>query len=344
MFRQATGTIDAKHRGFFAEAGDARQVWARRVGGPGADVLFLPEHGVTEAVREDCRAGRLVCPMADCPDRRFVARGGARRRHHFAHQVAHVKHATAAVWRLEATSMLADWVASRYRRADVTTTDGDAVATVSVRSQRTGREVQLQVTYDRRLEPPMEQLRDPSQQLLVGHTRGLLLPREPCRQAPGGWWCAAGRLVGELVLWRGVALAVNPEQRLVATLMGASVARRAGLLGRGAWAPHALLCLPAGLDACLLTEHGLSTPAAQRALSALAARPQPPVAPTPPPARPAHPTPSPLTASPPAVRKVADPRQAEYLRRAHGLNPDERLALLKEMFLTHPPDPRRPSR
>lgn len=339
MFRQATGTIDAKHRGFFAAAGDARQVWARRAGETGNSVVFLPEDGVTDAVREDCRAGRLVCPMDDCPDPRFVARGGQQRRHHFAHQVAHVKHARGAVWRLEAMTMLAERLA-RYRGANVQAADGDPVATVAVRSERTGREVQLQVTYDRRLEPPLEQLRDRSQQLLVGHTRGLLLPRLPCRQIPGAWWCGAGRLVAELVLWRDVALAVNPEHRLVATLVDATVARRVGLLPRTAWTPHPLLCLPTQLDACWLTEHGLTTREAQRVLTTLDKRAQPPVFPPPePPARAPSSvaTPRPVAAPPPVAVPVGDPRQAEYLRRADGLDTDARLALLKEMFLPRPP-------
>ena len=335
VFRQATGTIDARHRGFFAEAGDARQVWARRQGGEAAGVFFLGEGGVTEEVRRDCSEGRLVCPMADCPDPRFIARGGNVRRHHFAHRVAHVKHATAAVWRYEAMTMLADW-AARYRGAEIDAHDGERAATVRIRSQRTGREIELQVTYDRRFDAPLEQLRDPARQLLVGHTRGLVLPREPCPQLPGTWWCGTSRLVGEMLLWNGWAIAVNPEQRLVATLLDAYVALRAGLLPRSAPMPHPLLCLVCELDRCRLTEHGLATPTTQRLIAQRAHEP----------ARRA-PTPSPPSESDAATpiapfhderRTPGDARQAEYLRRAQGLSTGQRLALLKEMFL--PPDAR----
>src|SRR5439155_2203600 len=178
-------------------------------------------------VRGECNEGRLICPMADCPDPRFIARGGAERRHHFAHRVAHVKNAPGAVWRQEAVTMLVDW-ARRYRRAQVDAHDGERVATVRIRSQRTGREVELQVTYDRRLEVPLEHLRDPARQLLVGHTRGLLLPRQPCSELPGAWWCGTSRLVAELVAWSGWAIAVNPEHRLIATMLDAYAAPRAG--------------------------------------------------------------------------------------------------------------------
>lgn len=334
MFRQGTGTIDARHRGFFAEAGDARQVWARRDGGGKADVFFLPEGGVNDEVRRDCSEGRLVCPMADSPDPRFIARGGTVRRHHFAHRVAHVKHAAAAVWRHETMGMLADW-ATRYRGAQVDAHDGDRAATVRIRSERTGHEVELQVTYDRRFEAPLEQLRDPSRQLLVGHTRGLLLPREPCRELPDAWWCGTSRLVAELLVESGWALAVNPEQRLVATVLDGYVALRAGLLPRSTRIPHPLLCLVCALDSCALTEHGLTTPTAEHLIAQRAREHATP----PREAEPVASTRRALHEEPGASRPAAsgDARQADYLRRAEGLNTEQRLALIKEMFL--PPQP-----
>ena len=265
MFRQATATIDARHRDFFAEAGDVRQVWARRVSQRRPAVFFLPEGGVTDEIRRQCTAGELVCPMADCPDPRFIARGRDVRRHHFAHRVAHVKHATAAVWRTEAMTMLADW-AGHYRGAEVEIEDRDGLARVRVRSQRSGRQVELRVTYARRYEPPLEEPVESSLQLLVGHTRGVLLPREACRERPDAWWCGEGRLVGELAYRDGWALAVNPEQRLVGTLVSSYAARDAGLLKHHGHGAYPLLCIVCTLDACRLTEHGLLTPAAQRLL------------------------------------------------------------------------------
>ena len=55
MFDQATGSIDSQHRGFFADAGDVRQVWAWS-----ADekrVVYLPEDGVDDAIRRGLPRG-----------------------------------------------------------------------------------------------------------------------------------------------------------------------------------------------------------------------------------------------------------------------------------------------
>lgn len=322
MFRQGTGTVDSRHRGFFAEAGDARQVWARWTD---VDrVFFLEDGAVTEEVRRDCSEGRLVCPMADCSDPRFVARGGAVRRHHFAHRVAHVKHATAAIWRHEAMAMLADW-ASRYRGAEVQVRDGQRAASVRICSERSGRAVELVVTYDRRFEVSRDELSRPGYQLLVGHTRGLLLPRKPCAAIPDTWWCGSSRLVSDILLWHDSVIAVNPEQRLVATLVDVYAALRAGLLARRALTQHPLLCVVCELESCRLTEHGLVTPTSEQLIA---------LRPPPAPQRPEAPrpqTPAPVPAF--TVGTRGDPRQAEYLRRAEGLDTEQRLALLKEMFL-----------
>jgi hypothetical protein len=325
VFEQATATIDARHRDFFAAAGDARQVWARRPNQQPPAVFFLPEAGVTDEIRRQCAAGELVCPMDGCPDPRFIARGGELRRHHFAHHVAHVKHATAAVWRTEAMTMLADWT-GHYRGADVQAEDRDGLARVRVRSRRSGRRVELQVTYDRRYEPPLKHLAESTTQLLVGHTRGLLLPRQACQARSDAWWCGEGRLVGELADRDGWALAVNPDQRLVATVIDSYIAGDAGLIDPRAYSAYPVLCIVCELDACRLSERGVVTPTVERllehrqegnrAVSQATAGTDPPAAPVPPPGPPRR-----------------DDRQAEYLRRAEGLTTEQRLALIKEMFL-----------
>jgi hypothetical protein len=194
-----------------------------------------------------------------------------------------------------------------------------------------GHGVELRITYDRRFEVPYDALHDPSRQLLLGHTRGLLLPRQPCAELPGAWWCGASRLVGDLVDANHWAVAVNPEQRLVGTLVDSWTALRTGVLPRATHVGYPSLCVVFSLDQCRLTEHGLTTPTAERVLQqrererTAASRPtgsrndavQPPVKSSKAP----HPT------------EPVDPRQAEYLLRAQGLNIEERLALIKEMFL-----------
>lgn len=342
MFEQPTATIDLAHRGFFAASGDTRQVWARDTAPGSSAVVFLPEGGVSDEIRDRCRAGTLTCPLPNCPDPRFIARGGDTRRHHFAHRVAHVKHSTAAIWRAEAMAMLAEW-ADRYPSAHVTADEHDGVACVQVRSEKTGRTVELQITYDRRAQVTPQAAA--GRQLLVGHTRGILLPRQPCGERPEAWWCGEGRLVGDLVYRDGFAVAVNPEQRLVGTITLGFKARAAGLLKPGGvTGPHPLLCIVCRLEDCRLTEQGLLTPVAQRLLDLDAARereaqrrqqagrtrraaPQPaaPAA-----AGKARPQVQPFPAPP------HDARRAEYLRRAEGLTDDERRALLREMFL--PPE------
>jgi hypothetical protein len=86
--------------------------------------------------------------MADCPDARFLAKGGELRRHHFAHKVAHTRHVPAAVFRAEAVAMLADW-ARHFPSTEVATSDEGVLGAVAIRSKRSGKVVTLGVTYDR---------------------------------------------------------------------------------------------------------------------------------------------------------------------------------------------------
>ena len=253
MFEQATATADSRHRGFFDRSGEVRQVWARRADGT---LFYLDDGAVDAEVRAAARAGRLTCPYPSCPDPRFIARGGSERRHHFAHQVAGQEHRTAAAWRHQALLMLADWSSRRYPHLEVELDDREEGESLRLRSPRTGRVVRLTVTYDRRYQAPAPAL---GEQLLLGHTRGLLLPRSEADDEPGRWWCGEGRLVGELIADHGRAFAVNPQERLVATVADAHLASEAGLIrGRSS---EPLLCVVDELKHVRLDADGLHTAA-----------------------------------------------------------------------------------
>jgi hypothetical protein len=253
MFEQATATADARHRGFFDRSGEVRQVWARRADG---SLFYLTDGAVDETVRAAARAGELCCPYPGCADRRFIARGGSQRRHHFAHRLAGQEHATAAGWRHQALLMLADWTARCYPDLGIKIDEHEAGESLALCSPRTGRVVRLTVTYDRRYQPPPAA---PGRQLLLGHTRGLLLPRRAARDASGRWWCGEGRLVGELLATHEWVLALNPQERLLATLTDAERAREADLIqGR---AVDRVLCVVQALEHARLDADGLHTPA-----------------------------------------------------------------------------------
>jgi hypothetical protein len=252
MFEHATAVADSRHRAFFDRAGEVRQVWARRTDGT---LFYLADGGVDDQVRADAHAGELTCPYPGCPDRRFVAKGGTERRHHFAHHVAGQDHRRSSAWRHQALLMLADWSQRRYPDLEVELDDREDTESLGLRSPRTGRLVRLTVTYDRRYQLPAAA---PGAQLLVGHWRALLLPRKEAEGPSGLWWCGEGRLVGELVADRGWALAVNPQERLVATITTGDLARAAGVIqGRPA---GLLLCVVAELEHARLDADGLHTP------------------------------------------------------------------------------------
>jgi hypothetical protein len=252
MFEHATAVADARHRAFFDRTGEVRQVWARRADGT---LFYLADGGVDDQVRADAHAGELTCPYPGCPDRRFVAKGGTERRHHFAHHVAGQDHRRSSAWRHQALLMLADWSHRRYPYLEVELDDREDTESLRLRSPRSGRLVRLTVTYDRRYQLPAPAA---GAQLLVGHSRALLLPRKEAEGPPRLWWCGEGRLVGELVADRGWALAVNPQEQLVATVTTADLARAAGVIqGRPG---GLLLCVVAELEHARLDADGLHTP------------------------------------------------------------------------------------
>jgi hypothetical protein len=87
---------------------ETAQVYARRAGGDlGAPLFFLP-HGEAAAMRADARAGRLICPVPDCPTPAFTTVGG-RRRHHFRHLVA-VSHASETIYHIVSKDRIAAWL------------------------------------------------------------------------------------------------------------------------------------------------------------------------------------------------------------------------------------------
>ena len=254
MFEQPTATFDRRHRAFFDTTDEPRQVYALDTAS--GQIIYLPDQAVSDSVRDACRDGRLRCPIAACPDPRLIAKGGTERRHHFAHKVAHTSHNSAAVLRTEAVAMLAAW-ARRYRGAQISTRHEDSLGIITIRSVLTGTAVELAVTYS-----PREQS-DPmaGRQLLVGHTRALLLPRVEHAGLPDAWCCGEPRLVGELIEHHGAAIAVNPEHQLIATLLPTRVAERVGLAPRDT-SRHPTICLVDTIDDCRLDANGaFSTPA-----------------------------------------------------------------------------------
>jgi hypothetical protein len=251
MFDHATAVADRRHRAFFDRAGEVRQVWAQRTDGTS---FYLADGGVDDEVRADAHAGELSCPYPGCPDRRFIAKGGVERRHHFAHHVAGQDHRRSPAWRHQALLMLADWSQRRYPHLEVELDDREDNDSLRLYSPRADRLVRLTVTYDRRYQLSAAA---PGAQILVGHSRALLLPRKEVEGPPGHCWCGEGRLVGDLVARRGWALAINPQERLIATVTTEDLGRAAtGVQGR---ADGLLLCVVAELDDARLDGDGLHT-------------------------------------------------------------------------------------
>lgn len=111
-----SGTVRSKRR--HHEQATA-QVFARdRRLGPDAPLVFLA-HGQADALREDARAGHLVCPLADCQDNRFVVHGGTERRHHFKHRHGAGGHAPETIAHHTAKHLIARWLRSFYPDAQV---------------------------------------------------------------------------------------------------------------------------------------------------------------------------------------------------------------------------------
>ncbi len=261
MFDRATATAAHEAGEFFARSTAPRQVWARRAGAAEPhEAFYLPPDGVTAEIRKLCADRKLLCPVAGCPAPEFIARGGQERRHHFAHHPgAGVGHQDREVWLREATAMLAAWANSH---TGITAVEDDN--TVSATSARSGVTVIMRVIYDDGFDPTAD-CEQANRQVVVGHTRRLLLPRAECTHAPNAWWCGEPRLVGQLIGAQGHAVAVNPEQRRVATLASAAIACRAGLIpDSAAHSSHPVIALVHELEECRLSEKGIVTPVQER--------------------------------------------------------------------------------
>jgi hypothetical protein len=152
--------------------------------------------------------------------------------------------------------MLTDWITGRYPHLQLTPDDD---ATLSIRSPRSGRVVRLRVTYDRRYHLPVP---TSGEQVLLGHSRALLLPRQEAKGAPSCWWCGEGRLTGEIIAEHGWVVAINPHGRLIATATTSELARAAHLTQDRHRIP--LLCVVDELERARLDENGLHTPASDR--------------------------------------------------------------------------------
>ena len=315
MFERPTATYDQHHRGFFNTSKEPRQVWA--YDSARGQIVYLPDNAIDNSVRDACRHGRLRCPIPHCPDPRLIAKGGAERRHHFAHKVAHTRHDSAAVFRTEAIAMLAAW-ARRYRGAQISSRHEGGLGIVTIRSAASGNSTELAVTYDPRHEPTPTARR----QLLVGHTRALLLPRGEHPQLRDAWLCGDPRLVGRLIAEHGAALAINPERQLVATVLTTPTAARIGLIPTPTTG-HPTICLTCHIDDCRLDAHGTITTPALHALRAWEQRHGPASRPRPPRPKPAArarstpaPAPSPIDVDelPPALSVDPLARQTDINR------------------------------
>jgi hypothetical protein len=113
-----------------------------------APLVYLPE-GEADAFRQDCRAGHLVCPLPECPDRRYIARGGSRR-HHFAHHGGAGGHAPERYFHLVGKRLIADLVRDRHPGAEVVVEgriENGQVADVLARSPGSGRRYAFELQY-----------------------------------------------------------------------------------------------------------------------------------------------------------------------------------------------------
>lgn len=113
----------ARHepRAFAFSGGELAQVYARDLRENADAPLVYLAPGEADRVREDCRAGHLVCPFPGCDAPAFWASGGSgRRRHHFRHRHVPVRvHAPESYFHLVGKHAVAAWLRRAHPAARV---------------------------------------------------------------------------------------------------------------------------------------------------------------------------------------------------------------------------------
>ena len=273
-----TVTSEEQLRAAFFAGVERRQLFARDTRlDVDAPLVFMAD-GAADALREDCRAGFLVCPIPDCPDPRYVARGGSRR-HHFAHRADGAGgHAPERFFHVVGKHLLAAWVRRRHSGLHVAVeapVETGQIADVLVTSPRTGKRIALELQYSP-LSVEQWTTRDDGYRSagiepvwLWGHVPPHLKPVRGL-QAGGAIKLAA---VHEALHRRGGKLRwFHPDLQAVATgpdeRQQRAVAHLGYVRGRARYAPE---CVPLfdALDDCCLTAEGMSCPADQRLIDAV---------------------------------------------------------------------------
>jgi hypothetical protein len=127
--------VAARHdpRAFAFSGGELAQVYARDLRESAEAPLVYLAPGEADRVREDCRAGHLICPVPGCDAPAFWASGGSsRRRHHFRHRHVPVgAHAPESYFHLVGKHAVAAWLRRSHPEAAV-----EVEAETSDRSRR----------------------------------------------------------------------------------------------------------------------------------------------------------------------------------------------------------------
>jgi hypothetical protein len=119
------------------EPKERRQLWARDTRRPLESPLVYLRTGEAEALRLDCREGRLVCPIPDCAAPKITTRAGSRR-DHFAH-LSGGGHGPETLHHYTAKALVGAWLRKRHPEAAVT---------IDLRTVESGRQPDVLVEFD----------------------------------------------------------------------------------------------------------------------------------------------------------------------------------------------------